>query len=176
MRQINLIVIHCSASPDRDSLFRNALGHPEFRTPVDVIDGWHRERGFRRDAEAVKRFNSRLTSIGYHYVIYRNGAIATGRSEDEVGAHVKRYNRGSLGVCLVGTSEFTPEQWFALKELIDALHKKYPNAIVLGHRDLSPDRDGNGEIDPGEWTKTCPGFDVALWIARRMEPPRGALP
>jgi hypothetical protein len=32
---------------------------------------------------------------------------------------------------------------------------------VCGHRDLSPDLNGNGEIEPEEWIKQCPCFDVA---------------
>ena len=31
---------------------------------------------------------------------------------------------------------------------------------VVGHRDLSPDLNGNGEVEPMEWTKQCPCFDV----------------
>ena len=32
---------------------------------------------------------------------------------------------------------------------------------MCGHRDLSPDLNGNGEIEPEEWIKQCPCFDVA---------------
>ena len=46
-------------------------------------------------------------------------------------------------------------------ELLARLHNRYPKARVCGHRDLSPDRDGNGVITPGEWIKACPCFDVA---------------
>ena len=32
------------------------------------------------------------------------------------------------------------------------------------HRDLSPDLNGNGEIEPEEWIKACPCFEVkAEW-------------
>ena len=31
---------------------------------------------------------------------------------------------------------------------------------MCGHRDLSPDRNGNGEIEPEEWMKACPCFDA----------------
>ncbi len=30
------------------------------------------------------------------------------------------------------------------------------------HRDLSPDLDGNGRIEPDEWMKQCPCFDVLM--------------
>lgn len=153
------------------SLFRGAHGQPGFKTPVEVIDGWHQARGFRRDPEARRRHNPNLSAIGYHYVLYRNGAVATGRAPEEIGAHVTGYNQKSLGLCLIGTNAYTPEQWLALKVLALALREKYPRARFVGHRDLSPDRNGNGIIEPSEWTKTCPGFDVADWLERGMTPP-----
>ena len=36
------------------------------------------------------------------------------------------------------------------------------NAIIFGHRDLSPDVDGDGHIEPEEWMKSCPCFDVLM--------------
>ena len=36
----------------------------------------------------------------------------------------------------------------------------YPETKVVGHRDLSPDVNGNGEVEPVEWTKECPSFEV----------------
>jgi N-acetyl-anhydromuramyl-L-alanine amidase AmpD len=37
--------------------------------------------------------------------------------------------------------------------------RKYPNAKVVGHRDLSPDLNGDGKITPNEWVKLCPCFN-----------------
>ena len=36
----------------------------------------------------------------------------------------------------------------------------YPKAKVMGHREFSPDKNGDGEIEPQEWIKACPSFDV----------------
>ncbi|KAA3861402.1 N-acetylmuramoyl-L-alanine amidase, partial [Bacteroides ovatus] len=36
----------------------------------------------------------------------------------------------------------------------------YPNCRICGHRDLSPDLNGNGEIEPEEWIKACPCFNA----------------
>jgi N-acetyl-anhydromuramyl-L-alanine amidase AmpD len=44
--------------------------------------------------------------------------------------------------------------------LILALLKDYPNCRICGHRDLSPDLNGNGEIEPEEWIKACPCFNA----------------
>lgn len=146
MRQIKHIVVHCSASKNGDP-----------RVNAGVIDRWHRERGWKR--------------IGYHYVIEVNGAVSIGRLEDEIGAHVEGSNAHSVGICMVGTDAFSRAQWEALKQLVDGLTFRYPGAQVLGHRDFSPDKDGDGIVEPWEWVKTCPGFDVAEWNARGRTPP-----
>ena len=36
----------------------------------------------------------------------------------------------------------------------------YPGCRICGHRDLSPDLNGNGEIEPEEWIKACPCFNA----------------
>lgn len=118
----------------------------------------HRERGFLK--------------IGYHYVILRDGQIQKGRKDSEVGAHVVGHNVGSLGICLVGglndttgkaENNFTEEQFAALSSLLFKLTLEHPKAKVLGHRDLSPDRNKDGKIQQSEWLKVCPCFDVGNW-------------
>jgi len=152
-RKINLIVIHCTDSPN---------GRPQ---TVTDIDGWHRSRGFMRSntfrlgAKNTPAFNPELTSIGYHYVIYLDGTVHSGRAPEEIGAHAVGHNSVSLGICLVGQDKFMPRQWAALNLLIRQLQKQYPGATVCGHRDL-----------PGV-TKTCPNFAVATWLADNMLPP-----
>lgn len=164
MRPINLIVIHCSASPNGDSLFRASVGAPGFQTPVTAIDSWHAKRDFKRTPLARARQNPELAAIGYHFVIYTNGGIVTGRAQDEIGAHVAGFNRESLGICLIGTDRFTASQWASLGDLVTRLQRQNPGARVVGHRDLSPDQDKDGIVEPFEWLKTCPGFDVAKWL------------
>lgn len=147
MRAIDLIVIHCSATPN---------GRP---VALETVTAWHRARGFQ--------------TIGYHYLIGVDGAIYVGRPESEVGAHAKGYNARSIGICLVGgiggpdkqnPGLYTREQWEALRLEIVALLERYPKARVVGHRDLSPDLDGDGQIEPREWIKLCPSFDVSAWM------------
>jgi N-acetyl-anhydromuramyl-L-alanine amidase AmpD len=151
MREINLIVVHCSATPNG-----------RWVSTLD-IDQWHAARGFKRLGEWRARQNSQLGAIGYHFVLYTNGAIATGRHLDEIGAHV------------VGTDKYTAALWSSLAALVDRLRKDFPNARVTGHRDLSPDRDNDGLVEPWEWLKTCPGFDVAAWLRADMVPPKGGV-
>ncbi len=148
-RRTDYIVVHCSATgPNSD------IG-------ADEIDDWHRKRGF--------------DSIGYHAVIRRDGHVEFGRHFDEPGAHVKGQNYRSVGVCMVGGVEqghpenaannFTEEQFEALETTIKFLKLAYPAATLLGHRDLSPDLDGDGVVEENEWLKQCPSFDVRQWWA-----------
>lgn len=146
MRDINLLVIHCSATKD---------GVP---VSVDTIREWHQARGFE--------------DIGYHWVIDVDGKVHRGRPESLPGAHAKGFNAHSIGVCLVGGAtghgRYTRAQWGALRDLVDQLLALYAIPHIVGHRDLSPDLDGDGVVEPHEWIKLCPSFDVAAWLAAGM--------
>lgn len=193
-RTINLIVVHCSATTNGDALFRGVSGQPGFATAADRINEMHAARGFKRDPKAAAKFNPKLQSIGYHFVIACNGAIFTGRSLDEVGAHVQGHNAQSVGICMTGTSAYTPDQFRALEALLRQLSTtlhvplQAPRWVrvtsntgparvdgVCGHRDLSPDLNGDGRITSNEWIKTCPGFDVAAYVGNQFIPPKSAL-
>lgn len=147
MRDIELIVVHCSAT--RPSTDWRAVD----------IDRVHKRLGWSR--------------IGYHYVITRAGFVEPGRPEEEVGAHVLNHNSRSIGICLVGgisedgkraESNYTPGQWARLRALLVELRERYPLAVICGHRDLSPDKDGDGVVERHEWLKECPCFDVGTWL------------
>lgn len=141
MREINQIIIHCSAtSPDQD------IGVAEIRE-------WHIKKGWR--------------DIGYHYVIRQNGSWELGRDTDrdgnvdeEIGAHALGFNARSISICLVGgvdkdgnpDSNFTISQLFSLYSLVTTLKNRYNVEEILGHRDL-----------PGV-TKACPCFDVKTFF------------
>lgn len=186
-RQISLIVLHCSATPSGQPLGPADGSVP----PHQVIDEWHRQRGFARGEAARAAFQPQLAAIGYHYVIGLNGALYYGRHLNEVGAHVAGLNAHSVGICLVGGAErearYTWRQWHLLSQLVSLLTVQLgiraltpaPDQVqrggVCGHRDLSPDLNHDGHITPNEWLKTCPGFDVAAWLGRGMEPLPGQL-
>lgn len=147
---IDAIVIHCSAT----------------REGIDIkaadIDRMHKERGF-----AV---------CGYHYVIDLDGTVETGRPLTMDGAHCNTkgfsgtsYNKHSIGICYIGGVDKngkakdtrTPQQKEALVKLVYDLIDKYPNIKeVIGHRDTSPDLNGDGKITKNEWIKCCPCFEV----------------
>ena len=81
--------------------------------------------------------------------------------ENEIGAHARHDNAHSIGICYEGgldkngnpADTRTPEQKETMEELLYSSSPSYPNAEILGHRDL-----------PGV-RKACPSFDVATWLA-----------
>lgn len=188
VRSIDLIVIHCSATPSGKPLQRGMPGTQGYLNCAQIIDSWHAERGFKRSDAARAQFNPSLGSIGYHFVIDLTGEVFTGRGVNEVGAHAKDFNAHSLGICMVGglerDSQFTSAQWNSLASVVLWLSKTHDIQLVLpprrngdlltggacGHRDVSPDANHNGAITPSEWLKTCPGFDVRAWLDRGLQP------
>ncbi len=159
--QITHLIIHCSASPD---------GKPV--TAAD-IDSWHKARGFNRNMPLFPHHRPDLKYIGYHYVNRVNGVAECGRYELETGAHCMGYNTRSIGICMVGTDAFSLKQWATLKTQVESIKKRYPGISIMGHRATSPDTNHNGHVDPQEWLKTCPGFDVAAWLEGGMAPLTG---
>ena len=142
MRESNLIVVHCSATrADRDF------------TEND-LEVCHRHRGFN--------------GAGYHFYIRKNGDIKNTRPLEKPGAHALGYNAHSIGICYEGGLDVryrpadTRTEWqkHSLRVLIRTLLMDYPGCRVCGHRDLSPDRNGDGRISPEEWVKECPCFEV----------------
>lgn len=147
-RPIELVVVHTSATPSNMD-----IGAAD-------IDKWHKARNW--------------SGIGYHHVIRRSGALERGRGLNEVGAHAYGYNRTSIGICLIGgldengntmegVETYEPEQLITLRGYLDTLGDLFPGAELAGHRDLSPDINGDGVIERWEWKKECPCFDVREW-------------
>jgi len=130
---VKYIVVHCSDSP-------NAPDDQRYDTVRD-IHRWHLEKGY--------------SGIGYHYVIQEDGKFKNGRPLFWVGAHCLRYNSCSVGICLIGEDEFSPDQMNSLELVILACLQQFPSAEVVGHRDLDPN-------------KECPGFDVKSWWGNRF--------
>ena len=142
MRTINLIVVHCSATREDKSFTEHDL------------ETCHRRRGFN--------------GTGYHFYIRRNGDIKSTRPIERIGAHARGFNKESIGICYEGgldcrgVPKDTRTSWqkHSLRVLILTLLKDFPGCRICGHRDLSPDLNRNGEIEPEEWTKACPCFEA----------------
>lgn len=148
MRNINLLVIHCTASHCTSTL-----------TPAQLTAQHHR-RGFQE--------------CGYHYYITRDGRLHNMRDVAKPGAHALGYNSNSIGIAYEGglasdghpADTRTPEQRTALLSLLCTLADIYPRARICGHRDLSPDLNHNGIVEPDEYIKQCPCFDALAEYAR----------
>lgn len=140
MRNINYIAVHCTAS------------HQSM-----TIEGLKQE--FKRKG---------WVNPGYHYVVSPDGKITQLLDEDKVSNGVKGFNSVSINVAYIGgidtngkaTDNRTDAQKASLRSLLKMLHKKYPTAVIQGHRDFSPDLNKDGKITPNEWMKACPCFNA----------------
>lgn len=132
MREINEIIIHCSASGT----------HQDF--DVSDIDRWHRERGW--------------SQIGYHFYIKLDGELQVGRPVAKQGAHTRKRNRDTIGVCFEGGyvdkalktpwEKPTDNQLVTWKRLQTYIQDVYKVTKVSGHYQYSK--------------KTCPNFCIDI--------------
>lgn len=152
VNDIHTIVVHCTATgPD---------------TWVDEawIDKEHAKRGF----PTYERMGTKHW-CGYHFLIRRDGTMEKCRPMTVVGAHVKGQNTNRIGVALAGgidthgkpVDNFTEAQMDELYAFLWWAKGVLPSLrLICGHRDFSPDLDGDGIIERNEWMKECPCFDV----------------
>lgn len=142
------IAVHCSATREGQAF------------DATDIDGWHRKQGW--------------AGIGYHYVVHLDGTLEAGRPEDAVGSHVQGHNSETIGIVYIGGVDATGKpkdtrtaaQKATLRQLLSSLIARYRKTLttVGGHRDYSPDKDGDGVVEAQEWMKACPSFDVRAWL------------
>lgn len=132
------VIIHCSASPNGDASYdterildlHTALPKADVEWNGSIVKG----RGWR--------------DIGYHYIIEVSGHVEKGRKDTEQGAHAHGQNHDSIGICMVGTDQFSKQQWESLRLVLQRLCLNYqitPDQFFL-HREFA--------------RKSCPGFDV----------------
>ena len=119
-RTINLIIVHCTATPEGKDY------------TIDDIRRWHKQKGY--------------SDIGYHYIIYRDGTIHEGRAVNISGAHCEGKNLHSIGIVYVGglsrdgktaKDTRTEAQKVALLNLLLDLKHLYPQAKICGHNDFA---------------------------------------
>ena len=130
MRDIDYIVIHCAATM------------PSMDVPIERVKKWHLQRGW--------------SDIGYHYYITRDGEIHQGRRLSTIGAHVRGYNKNSIGICYEGGIDESGEpednrtiaQKKSLLKVVEILKFVFSDATVQGHRDFP------------NVNKACPSFDA----------------
>lgn len=128
---IRFLVLHCSATRSNQNY------------SVEQLRRDHIKRGFY--------------DIGYHFYIRKDGTLTQHRFLLEVGAHARPYNRCSIGICYEGgldengkpRNTLTAEQTERINNLLIRLHRLFPKAKIVGHRDL-----------PGTTPKECPCLDA----------------
>lgn len=156
-RTITEIIIHCSAT-------KEGVAYSS-----DRINASHKARNFSSYTDD----NGQTRYIGYHYLIHLDGTIEACRPESKIGCHASGHNANSIGICYIGGLDArdtngctikdtrTIQQKESLIKLIKVLKVKYPSIKkVIGHRDTSPDLNGNGIIEPYEYIKGCPCFNA----------------
>ena len=139
---IKRIVIHCSATKVTSDY------------SFEQLEADHRKRGF--------------SSCGYNLYIRKDGQVHEGRPFGAVLAHAKGFNKDSIAICYEGGLDAngkaadtrTDQQKQVLLNSVLYCKSLYPDADLCGHRDLSPDLNGDGKITKNEWMKDCPCFDV----------------
>ena len=119
MRDINKIILHCTATPEGRDI------------SAATIKKWHTDKGW--------------SDIGYHYVVKLDGTIENGRPVERQGAHVRGHNKNSIGISYVGGCDSkmnpkdtrTEEQVHALDTIVMDLMDKYPGSTLHGHNEFS---------------------------------------
>lgn len=141
MREIKYIAVHCTAGSQKQT--------------VDSLLYFFTK---------VKKWKA----PGYHYVVEADGKITQLLDEERVSNGVKGFNSVTVNAAWLGGIDSegkaidnrTDEQKKALRQLLGMLRKKYPAAVIQGHRDFSPDVNGNGKVDVWERIKECPCFEA----------------
>lgn len=130
MREINKLIIHCSATPEGKDI------------KTETIRSWHVN-------------GNHWTDIGYHYVIELDGSVHKGRDESLIGAHCSGQNANSIGICYIGgvakdgktpKDTRTEAQKQSIIKLLKQLKQKYPKATIHGHSEYA--------------NKACPCFNA----------------
>lgn len=152
MRKIRRIVLHTTSGWGNQST-------------QSIKDYWKKNLGWKQ--------------VGYHKLISLDGTIEDLAPLSTVTNGVAGYNSDSVHICYKGglkeitkegkyiygdtrTKEQKEAFYTAIKDVIEEL-KKYQEVddiVICGHRDLSPDLNGDGKIESREWVKTCPTFDA----------------
>lgn len=137
MRQIDYLVIHCTAASAQQKT-------------SDIINYWKTVLGWRNN--------------GYHVLIDADGTVTRLTPDDKPANGVKGYNHNSIHISYKGGENGKDTRTILQKEailkLLKGYKKVYPNAKILGHRDLSPDLNGDGVITSNEFVKLCPCFSA----------------
>ena len=128
MRDIKYIAVHCTAGPAT-------------QTTKAIKDYWKNNLGWK--------------SVGYHYLINADGTIEQLAQESEITNGVVGFNSVTVNISYKGGVDATnkpkdtrtPQQKESILKLLKELRKRYPKAIIQGHKDFGA-------------KKACPSFEA----------------
>jgi len=128
VRKLDRIILHCTATPEGRHV------------DVDTIRVWHKARGW--------------SDVGYHFIIYIDGSVHSGRDVSKTGAHVAGHNATTIGVVYVGGTDaagkakdtMNAAQETAFVNLVKHLRDEYGPLTLHGHNEYA--------------AKACPSFIV----------------
>jgi len=117
--------------------------------------------------------------VGYHKLINLDGSIENLAPLDTVTNGVRGYNSDSIHICYKGGLISTSPKYvygdtrsdkqkegfeYAISDVFFELRElgvpDIDNITIVGHRDLSPDTNKSGFIEPPEYIKSCPTFNA----------------
>lgn len=135
MRNITLIVVHCTAGA-------------QTQRASDIV---------RYHTLPRRRGGLGWSTPGYHYIVEPSGFIAQVVPDWDIANGVKDHNATSIHVAYIGGVDATRRdlppldnrteaQKRSLRELLARLKRLYPSARIVGHRNLA--------------RKACPSFDA----------------
>lgn len=145
-RPIVMGVGHCTASnPDA--------------TVQQILDYW--------------KYKKHWKNVGYHYIIGRKGERHILAKLSQVVNGVRGHNWNKMHFSWIGgkggINNMTGYQADEIVKLVTEL--RTPEILgpipFVGHRDLSPDLNGDGIITSNEWTKLCPSMDMVQFLTER---------
>jgi len=137
----------------------------------------HCSAGFG-DVESIKRHWKSIgwKSVGYHRIIAEDGEVFQLAPYEQVTNGVKGYNSTSIHICYIGgvdranvkkakDSRTEAQKEALICEIENALlylkaFQSIEDVQILGHRDISEDKNLNGKVDSWERIKECPSFDA----------------
>ena len=132
MREINYLVVHCTAT------------QPDVKIE-SIQNYWRKNLGWK--------------SPGYHYVIKADGEIVPLLSIDKVSNGVAGYNSQIINISYIGGIDKTgkpkdtrtEEQKSSILKLLKDLKKRFPSVKIQGHRDFPKVAKACPSFDVKQW-------------------------
>lgn len=160
MAKLKYLVIHCTATPEGRDVTASDIRRMH-TSPVSAGGRGWKQVGytdlFRLDG-SVERLVDNNEDANVNPWEVTNGA----KGYNSISRHI--VYAGGCDKSMKPKDTRTCEQKKAMARYVLDFHQRFPDVKIIGHRDLSPDLNGNGKIESFEWQKACPSFEVSEWL------------